>query len=378
MQQFLPVHAAAGDRLEQHEHGGVTRGVRAQAGRRGLPPGFQRRGVAMFAIRNPIQGLGGLRAFGEADDFALTAGDGGGGFAGHRPAGAAKAIERIVNGMPVALAIHREQDKPAVPDLVEPLHHGGALKHRGLGFAQGQVTSGETEPARGQLRQPRGGPGARQQSQDDGAQHRDQERAPKKFPEEVVDAGRRGRGGNSSHALVVVARMIRDVATAVTGKACASQPRTGIQASAPASQTMRRGPVGNKADTEPFRLGPGDRVDLEVLGRAGSRGSTFVCPDGKIYYDLLPGVDVWGVTLAESKEVLERELAKYNTGPQLSVILTAVESKRVWVVGRLNKSGVYPINGPTTIIEAIARAGGLFTSRFSGTTEELADLKADC
>ena len=141
-----------------------------------------------------------------------------------------------------------------------------------------------------------------------------------------------------------------------------------------AASTNRIKPEWLKPSTEPFRLGPGDRVELEVLGRAGSRGSTFVCPDGKIYYDLLPGVDVWGLTLAESKEVLERELAKYYTRPQLSVILTAVESKRVWVVGRLNKSGVYPINGPTTIIEAIARAGGLFTSRFSGTTEELADL----
>ena len=140
------------------------------------------------------------------------------------------------------------------------------------------------------------------------------------------------------------------------------------------ASTNQLKPEWLKPSTEAFRLGPGDKLELEVLGRTGSRTATFVCPDGKIYFDLLPGLEVWGLTLAESKELLERELAKYYTRPQLSVTLTAVESKRVWVMGRLNKSGVYPLNGPMTIIEAIARAGGLFTSRFGGTTEELADL----
>ena len=129
-----------------------------------------------------------------------------------------------------------------------------------------------------------------------------------------------------------------------------------------------------KPSTEPFHLGPGDKLDLEVLGRTGTRAVTSVCPDGKIYYDLLSGLDVWGLTIAETKQLLERELARYYARPNLSVSLVSVESKRVWVLGRLNKSGVYPLNGPMTLIEAISRAGGLFTSRFGGTTEELADL----
>ena len=138
--------------------------------------------------------------------------------------------------------------------------------------------------------------------------------------------------------------------------------------------TNRLNPAWLKPSTEPFHLGPGDRLELEVLGRTGTRAVTFVCPDGKIYYDLLPGLDVWGLTLDETKQLLERELAKYYARPNLSASLVGVESKRVWVLGRLNKSGVYPLNGPMTIIEAISRAGGLFTSRFGGTTEELADL----
>jgi len=125
---------------------------------------------------------------------------------------------------------------------------------------------------------------------------------------------------------------------------------------------------------EPFRLGPGDRIEIEILGRTGSRTSTFVCPDGKIYYDLLPGLDVWSLTLRETKDLLDRELGAYYKHAQVVVSLQAVESKCVWVLGRLNRSGVFPLNQPMTVIEAVARAGGLFTSRMSGTTEELADL----
>lgn len=136
----------------------------------------------------------------------------------------------------------------------------------------------------------------------------------------------------------------------------------------------RINPEWLKPSSAPFVLGPGDHVELEILGRTGTRTTTFVCPDGKIYFDLLNGLDVWGLTLAETKDLLEKELAKYYQKPQVSVLLTSVESKRVWILGRLNKSGVYPLSGPMSVIEAISRAGGLFTSRFSGTTEELADL----
>lgn len=49
-------------------------------------------------------------------------------------------------------------------------------------------------------------------------------------------------------------------------------------------------------------------------------------------------------------------------------------SQRVWVLGRVNKPGVYPITRPTTLVDAISQAGGLYAARFSGSTQELADL----
>lgn len=141
------------------------------------------------------------------------------------------------------------------------------------------------------------------------------------------------------------------------------------QAGVPIDPAWRRPPVDS------FRLGPGDELEIENIGDGSTRATAKVGADGKIYYYLLPGLRVWGLTLPETKAALDRELATYIRKPNVAVTLKTAGSKRVWVLGRLNNPGIYPLTAPMTVLEAISRAGGLFTSRFSGTTEELADLR---
>lgn len=129
-----------------------------------------------------------------------------------------------------------------------------------------------------------------------------------------------------------------------------------------------------RPSTEPFRLGPGDRLDIELLGSEFEPVSTFVGPDGKIYFQVLPGLKVWGLTLAEAKALLEAKLAALMRHPQVALTLRSVESRRVWITGQVVTPGVYPLSGPMTLVEAITRAGGLNASRLTGTSEELADL----
>jgi protein involved in polysaccharide export with SLBB domain len=144
------------------------------------------------------------------------------------------------------------------------------------------------------------------------------------------------------------------------------------------TKTSRGGkidPAWLQPPKDPFRLGPGDVLELEILGDGTTRTMTTVGADGKIYYQLLSGQKVWGLSLPETKALLEKELATYLKDPKISITLRSVGSKRVWVMGRLNSPGIFPLSAPMTVLEAISRAGGLFTSRFSGTTEELADLQ---
>ncbi len=112
---------------------------------------------------------------------------------------------------------------------------------------------------------------------------------------------------------------------------------------------------GNSA----FRLGPGDQFDIEVMGDNSARASVTVGPDGKIYYYLLPGLDVWGLTLPETRARITDGLGKYvREKPVVSLTLRAVTSRRVWVLGRVNSPGIYALVRPTTLLDAVAQAGG--------------------
>lgn len=125
---------------------------------------------------------------------------------------------------------------------------------------------------------------------------------------------------------------------------------------------------------DPYRLGPGDIIDIELLGSGDGPQRTLVGPDGKIYFHLLSGQQVWGLKLGETQRTLEAGLTAYVKNPNINITLREIHSRRVWVLGRVVRPGIYPLNQPMTVIEAISKAGGLFTSRMSGSTEELADL----
>lgn len=139
--------------------------------------------------------------------------------------------------------------------------------------------------------------------------------------------------------------------------------------------TNKLNPALLQPPTDPFVLGPGDKMDIEMQSNPDTRASVTVGLDGKVYYSLLPGVDVAGLTLTEARARLEEELGKYINHPQISLSLREVTSKHVWVVGRVNKPGTYPLPGSMTVLEAISAAGGTQESPSLITTQDLADLR---
>jgi protein involved in polysaccharide export with SLBB domain len=133
---------------------------------------------------------------------------------------------------------------------------------------------------------------------------------------------------------------------------------------------------------EAFTLGPGDRLEISLMGEAASKVLTVVGPDGKLYFDLLPGLDVWGLTLSQLKALIEKQYAQFvREPPKVSVVLREVASRHVWILGRVQAPGVYPMPGPMTVLEAVALSGGTMSltsyrdQEAAGVGEELADLK---
>jgi polysaccharide export outer membrane protein len=147
--------------------------------------------------------------------------------------------------------------------------------------------------------------------------------------------------------------------------------------------TNRIESVWMQPPTNLFTLGPGDKLEIELIDETNSITTTVVGPDGKVYFNLLSGLDVWGLTLGQTKSEMENALGKYvREQPRVNLTVREVNSKNVWLLGRFQQPGVYPLPGPMTLLEAISMAGGsqLYIGAKDAPSqgplgEELADLR---
>jgi len=70
-------------------------------------------------------------------------------------------------------------------------------------------------------------------------------------------------------------------------------------------------PLLLRPPTEPFTLGPGDQLTIEILGDPTTRAERVVGPDGKLYYHILPGLDVWGLTLVQTRDLIADRMQSF-------------------------------------------------------------------
>jgi len=84
-----------------------------------------------------------------------------------------------------------------------------------------------------------------------------------------------------------------------------------------------------------------------------------VRPDGMITLPLLNDLKVVGLTTEEMQALLTEKMKTLVNDPQVTVILKAVHSRKVFLVGNVAKQGVYPLGGRKTVLELLAEAGGL-------------------
>ncbi|MEO8256556.1 MAG: polysaccharide biosynthesis/export family protein [Acidobacteriota bacterium] len=84
-----------------------------------------------------------------------------------------------------------------------------------------------------------------------------------------------------------------------------------------------------------------------------------VRPDGKVTLPLLNDVQAAGRTPEQLRDAIKVAAQKYVEDPNPTVIVKEIKSRRVFITGQVEKPGTYALNGPTTILQLIAIAGGL-------------------
>ena len=84
-----------------------------------------------------------------------------------------------------------------------------------------------------------------------------------------------------------------------------------------------------------------------------------VRPDGKITLPLLNDIEAAGLTPDQLRAVLTTAAARYVEDPNVTVVVKAINSRRVYITGQVSKPGQYPLTAPTSVMQLIAMAGGL-------------------
>jgi len=117
--------------------------------------------------------------------------------------------------------------------------------------------------------------------------------------------------------------------------------------------------VDNKTGDSDYVVGPQDIIDVSVWREPEVSRSVPVRPDGKISLPLLNDVQAAGLTPAQLTTQISTGLNKYMANPEVTVIVTQINSQRVYILGEVTRSGGYILLPGMTVLQAISNAGGL-------------------
>jgi polysaccharide biosynthesis/export protein len=107
-----------------------------------------------------------------------------------------------------------------------------------------------------------------------------------------------------------------------------------------------------------YRIGAGDVLQVFVWKEPDLTREVTVRIDGKISVALLGDVQAAGSTPSELADEITRQLKRFVGTPMVTVGVVQPRSTRFFVLGQVARPGEFPMPGPTTVVQALAVAGG--------------------
>ena len=152
-----------------------------------------------------------------------------------------------------------------------------------------------------------------------------------------------------STGLVIAAYLTVGIG-AVQAQNSGSQP---AQASAPVQATP------SVVDVDPaYKIGPQDVLRVDVWKEPEISRILPVRPDGKVSLPLLNDVQAAGLTPVQLASKIADGLKKYITNPQVTVGVTEINSRRIFVTGEVTKPGAFSLLPNMTVLQALSSSGG--------------------
>jgi polysaccharide export outer membrane protein len=111
--------------------------------------------------------------------------------------------------------------------------------------------------------------------------------------------------------------------------------------------------------TDAYVIGAGDVLQVFVWKEPDLTRDVTVRLDGRITLPLLGDIVAAGRTPAELSAELGKQLARFVDAPMVTLGVAQATSARVYVLGQVAQPGTFPLTGRTTVLQALALAGGL-------------------
>lgn len=108
-----------------------------------------------------------------------------------------------------------------------------------------------------------------------------------------------------------------------------------------------------------YTIGPDDGLAIVFWREKDLSADVVVRPDGMISLPLLNDIRAAGLTPEQLRQTLTTAAAKFVEEPTVTVVVKAINSRKVSITGQVGKPGPYPLSGPMTVLQLLAAAGGV-------------------
>ena len=160
-----------------------------------------------------------------------------------------------------------------------------------------------------------------------------------------------------------------DTAVPSTAPASVAAVSPALPADASLASAPAAGPVAAPND---YRIGPQDLLKVDVFGVPDLNRSVRVNASGQISLPLIGAIQAGGLTGEQLAAAIAARLAQdYLQNPQVTIFIEEFTSQRVTVAGAVKSPGVFPLKGRTTLMQALAQAGGPTSVASLGTVKIL-------
>ena len=143
------------------------------------------------------------------------------------------------------------------------------------------------------------------------------------------------------------------LSVALLGEVCAQE------SSSKKDDKNRKADAPRAATEDPgYVIGEEDVLDINVWKEGEISRTVPVRPDGKISLPLVNDVQAAGLTPMQLSMVITERLRKFLAEPQVTVIVTGINSRRIYLVGEVARAGAFPMLPNMTVLQALSSAGG--------------------